>query len=404
VVHTVSTSIIFDMVILLVAAFAGGSVARRFGYPAAIGELFVGVIIGPFAFGFVEFSGVLITFAEFGAIILLFYIGLETDTSMLRRYLFPSVLTGIVGAVVPLALGYYGGLLLGFTGAESLFVGTVLTATSIGITVRMLSDMGRLRTKVGTTILGAGVVDDVVGIALLSLTVSVLAGEFDLADLTLVLAKAAGFWLATIVIGIYFLTRALDKLRIRTESFTLLVLALGFAGAFASAELGLSSVIGAFAIGLALSHMIRAPEVLEKIQPIFLFFVPIFFISIGMLMDPRAFLSSVAIGLAVTLLAIAGKIFGCGIALLISRYSTREALTVGVGMIPRGEVGLIIAGIGLASGFIDAQTYLVAVMAVSLTTVIALPILRILTARAKPASSKNIGSLGDRQPVASHPS
>jgi Kef-type K+ transport system membrane component KefB len=380
-VHTASTMITFDMVILLVAAFAGGSVARRFGYPAAIGELFVGIIIGPFAFGFVEFSDVLITFAEFGAIILLFYIGLESEISMLRRYLIPSILSGIMGAVVPLILGYYGARILGMTEAESLFLGTVLTATSIGITVRMLSEMGRLKTKEGTTILGAGVVDDILGIALLSLTVSVLGGQFAFTDIASILAKATGFWLATILLGIYFLTRVLDKLRVRTESLTLLVLALGFAGSFASAELGLSSAIGAFAIGLALSNTIRAPEVLEKIQPIFLFFVPIFFISIGMLIDPRAFVSSVIPGLVITTLAIVGKIVGCGAALLVSKYSAREALTVGVGMIPRGEVGLIIAGIGLASGFVDAEVYLVSVMTVTLTTIVALPILKSLSGR-----------------------
>jgi len=160
----------------------------------------------------------------------------------------------------------------------------------------------------------------------------------------------------------------------------------------ASKQPGLSSAIGAFAIGLALSNMIRSTEIVKNLQPIFLFFVPIFFVSIGMLIDPRAFVSSLVPGLLITCLAVLGKVLGCGGALLLSRYTSREALTVAVGMIPRGEVGLIIAGIGLASGFIDAQAYLISVMAVSSTTIIALPILKILVA---PGSSKPDASIED---------
>jgi Kef-type K+ transport system membrane component KefB len=373
-----------DMVVLLVAAFAGGSIARRFGYPAAIGELAVGIIIGPFALGFVEFSDTLLTFAEFGTIILLFYIGLDTDVVMLRRYLVPSILSGVMGALLPLGLGYYGGLLVGLAADESLFVGTVLAATSIGITVRMLSDLQRLKTKEGMTILGAGVVDDVVAIILVSFVVSILAGEFAFVDLASVVVKAVSFWAVVIVLGMYVLTRVLDKVRVKTESLTLLVLALGFAGSFGSAQLGLSSAIGAFAVGLALSNMIRAPEIRENMNQIFLFFVPIFFTSIGMLIDPRAFISSLVPGLLITGLAVIGKILGCGGVLLMTKYSAREALTVGIGMIPRGEVGLIVAGIGLASGFVGPDAYLISVMSVSLTTLIALPILKMCCKRPIP--------------------
>jgi Kef-type K+ transport system membrane component KefB len=374
----VAEAFVRDLVFLLVAAFIGGSLAKRFRYPAALGELAVGIIVGPFALGFVEYSDTLVTFAEIGAIILLFYIGLETDMAMLRKYLLPSAMAGLLGALLPLLLGYYGSIYLGFGPGEALFMGTVLTATSIGITARMLSDLDHLKTKEGTTILGAGVVDDVVAIVLLSFTVSVLAGEFNVIDLASVLAKVASFWAIIMILGVYVITRFLDKMRVETESLTLFILALGFAGSFGSSQLGLSTAIGAFAVGLALSNMIRTPEILKNTQPIFLFFVPIFFVSVGMLIDPRAFVISLVPGLIITALAILGKILGCGGALLLTKFSAREALTVGVGMIPRGEVGLIIAGIGLASGFIDPQAYLVSVMAVSLTTIIALPILKVL--------------------------
>ena len=374
----IAQAFVRDLVFLLVAAFIGGSLAKRFRYPAALGELAVGIIVGPFALGFVEYSDTLVTFAEIGAIILLFYIGLETDMAMLRKYLLPSAMAGVLGALLPLVLGYYGSIYLGFGPDEALFMGTVLTATSIGITARMLSDLDHLKTKEGTTILGAGVVDDVVAIVLLSFTLSVLAGEFNVIDLASVLAKVASFWAIIMILGVYVITRFLDKMRAETESLTLVILALGFAGSFGSSQLGLSTAIGAFAVGLALSNMIRTPEILKNMQPIFLFFVPIFFVSVGMLIDPRAFVVSLVPGLIITGLAIIGKVLGCGGALLLTKFSAREALTVGVGMIPRGEVGLIIAGIGLASPFIDPQAYLASVMAVSLTTIIALPILKIL--------------------------
>lgn len=370
-----------DLVILLVAAFLGGTIARKFSYPAAIGELLVGIIIGPFALGFVEFSETLVIFAELGTIILLFYIGLESDVKLLKRHLLPSILCGVFGALVPLAMGYYGGLLIGFSNGEALFLGAVITATSIGITVRMLSDLGKIRTKEGTTILGAGVVDDILAIIILAVTIGFLVGDFHVGQLVTVLGKAVGFWVATILVGTFILVRVLNRLRVGIESLTLLVLALGFAGAFASFQLGLSSAIGAFAVGVVLTGMRKVHDVLGSLQPIFLFFVPIFFISIGMLVDPRAFVSSLLPGLFLTLIAVVAKIVGSSGALLLTKYSRDEALTVGVGMIPRGEVGLIIAGTGLASGYIGSSAYLVAVIAVSLTTFVALPVLKFMVRR-----------------------
>lgn len=144
----------------------------------------------------------MVTFAEIGAIILLFYIGLETDMAMLRKYLLPSIMAGVLGALLPLLLGYYGSIYLRFGAGEALFMGTVLTATSIGITARMLSDLDHLKTKEGTTILGAGVVDDIVAIVLLSFTLSVLAGEFNVIDLASVLAKVASFWAIIMIVGV----------------------------------------------------------------------------------------------------------------------------------------------------------------------------------------------------------
>jgi Kef-type K+ transport system membrane component KefB len=240
----------------------------------------------------------------------------------------------------------------------------------------MLSDLGRLKSKEGITILGAGVVDDVAAIVIMSVTINVLAGTFSLVDLASVLTKVGIFWAAIIVLVMRILTRVLDRVSMQIDSLTLLALALGFGASFGSAQLGLSTAVGAFAGGLALSNMIRAPEIVERMQPIFLFFVPMFFISIGMLIDPRAFLSSLVPGLLIMALAILAKVLGCAGVLLATKYSLREAFTVGIGMAPRGEVGFILAGMGLASGFIGTEAYLVSIIAVSLTTIVVLPIIK----------------------------
>lgn len=368
--------VMLDLAIILAAAFAGGLLVRRFGYPAALGELAVGMLIGPSALGYVEYSEPLVLFAELGGIVLLFYVGLETELDRLAKSFVPSLAAGVLGAVAPLFLGFYGGRLLGLADGEALFMGTVMTATSIGITVRLLSDLGKLHTKEGMAVLGAAVVDDVVAILLLSITLGILMGEISLQATVVTVAKAIGFWIVILVVAGKLLVGLLNKWKVDVESLTILIVALGFAAASVSAEIGMSTIIGAFAIGVALSRMDRAEEVVQKAYSLYIVFVPILFVSIGMLIDVRAFLTGFLPGLVITLLAVVSKIVGCGTPLLFLGYSKREALRVGVGMIPRGEMGLIVAGLGLASGFLSNQVYSMAVMMVALTTVIALPSLR----------------------------
>jgi Kef-type K+ transport system membrane component KefB len=369
---------VFELAILLAAAFAGGLLVRRLGYPMALGELLIGIVIGPFAFGFVRQTEMVSMFAELGAIILLFYIGLETEMDMLKKYFLPSIMVAISGAILPLILGYYGGILIGFSWQESLFLGTVLTATSLGITVRMLTDMKKLHTPFGMVILGAGIIDDVIAVVMLTIVLDILAGQLDFGSIGMILFEVVAFFSVVLVVGTRVLTKVLDSTRITIENLLIIILSLCFLVAYLASEAGLSTIIGAFAIGVSLSGLKRILTVLQKGKSLYIFFVPIFFISIGMLIDINLFTNNIIPALFITAIAMAGKIGGCGIAALITGSSRKNALRIGIGMSPRGEMGLIIAGIGLASGTIGGDIFTISIIAVVFTTLIGIPALKII--------------------------
>jgi Kef-type K+ transport system membrane component KefB len=369
---------VFELAILLAAAFAGGLLVRRLGYPMALGELLIGIVIGPFAFGFVRQTEMVSMFAELGAIILLFYIGLETEMGMLKKYFLPSIMVAISGAILPLILGYYGGILIGFSWQESLFLGTVLTATSLGITVRMLTAMKKLHTPFGMVILGAGIIDDVIAVVMLTIVLDILAGQLDFGSIGMILFEVVAFFSVILVVGTRVLTKVLDSTRITIENLLIILLSLCFLVAYLASELGLSTIIGAFAIGVSLSGLKRILTVLQKGKSLYIFFVPIFFISIGMLIDINLFTNNIIPALFITVIAMAGKVGGCGIAALITGSSRKNALRIGIGMSPRGEMGLIIAGIGLASGTIGGDIFTISIIAVVFTTLIGMPALKII--------------------------
>jgi Kef-type K+ transport system membrane component KefB len=373
-----ATSFVLQLSILLVAAIAGGLLIKRFGYPVALGELLVGILLGPSIFNLISDQATVSVFAELGAIILLFYIGLETEMADLRKQLLPSLSVGVLGAIVPLVLCYYTALAFGISTNEALFLGVVFTATSIGITIRLLKDMGKINNPAGLTILGAGIVDDVVAVILLSVVLNILsAGGVNALDVGLVVVKAIIFWAIIVLIGSKVLVRTIDKVRLDDEYLILLLLAYGFFAAYISAAIGLSAIVGAFAAGLPLStRQVKVKMVLEKTKSLYMFFVPIFFISIGTLVNLNVFGESAFLGLVITAMAFIGKIIGSFMAARITKFSTRESLKIGISMTPRGEMGLIIASLGLTSGLISTGTYSVAVMAVILTTFIALPIIK----------------------------
>jgi Kef-type K+ transport system membrane component KefB len=326
--------------------------------------------------------------AQLASIVLLFVTGLHTDLKQFLKYVGPATLIAVVGLVAPFALGAavvflppFGELARGGPGESALvpalFVGAILAATSIGITARVLGDIGKLDTPEGVTILGAAVLDDVLGIIALAVVGGIAsAGSVSLGSVGLVAAKAFGFWIgltAVVLACAKPLERALTRIKYG-GAMVGLGLALAFVCSALAESFGLAFIIGAYSVGLGLSRTQMAHKLMDKLQPVGDFLVPVFFASLGMLVNPRVMFSSwqvVVFGLAVTAAAVVGKLVGCGAAALPAGFNFRGAYRIGLGMLPRGEVALIVAGIGLSRGIVGEVVFGVSILMTLITTVVA---------------------------------
>ena len=402
--------LVIQLAVILIAAKLVGEAFERFlKMPAVLGELAAGIIIGPLALGGIElpFVGSLFelvpdtdheaalgpidhiseplwAIAQVGSIVLLFMAGLETDLRQFLRYARPATLVALGGVVLPFAFGDVLTVVFGYAeglgDVRALFIGAVMTATSIGITVRVMSDLRRLGTPEGVTVLGAAVLDDVVGILILTVVVGLAeSGDISAGSIGLVAFKTIGFWLALTGIGILasrHISRFLQSLQVSGAAVAL-SLALALLAAGLAESFGLAMIIGAFSIGLALSDTDLAHKLEKPLMAVYAALVPIFFVVMGMLVDVRALGGVLGFGIVLTVLAIIGKVAGSGLPALLTGFNRRGSWRIGVGMLPRGEVALIMAGIGVSSGIIDSNLYGVAILMTIVTTALAPPILAI---------------------------
>lgn len=393
--------LVLQLAIILVAAKVGGEVCLRFlKVPPVLGELMVGVLIGPFALGAIEVGSLgalfpkpqeyletgagiplsreLYAFAQVASIVLLFAAGLETDLKQFLRYAGPATLVAMGGVALPFLFGVSATVLMGFasgwTDPAALFMGAVMTATSVGITARVLSDLGRMDTPEGVTIVGAAVVDDVLGILVLAIVVGIgAAGGVSAATVAQIGGKAIGFWLALTGLGVLAsrpISRLMGAFRVAGAQIAL-ALALAFLGAALAESFGLAMIIGAYSVGLALSTTRLRRELEEPITAVYHALVPVFFVAMGMLVDLSAMGNGLLFGLVITLLAIVGKVVGCGLPALATGFNRLGAARVGIGMLPRGEVALIVAGIGLTRGAIAGDLFGVSILMTVVTTLLA---------------------------------
>jgi Kef-type K+ transport system membrane component KefB len=278
----------------------------------------------------------------------------------------------------------------------ALFMGAILTATSVGIGARVLSDLGAIASPEGVTIIGAAVVDDVLVILVLSVVIAFTAtGEVSWGQLGLVSLKAIGFWVTLtglMILASKWISRFFTGFRVGGASLTL-ALALALLGAGLAETFGLAMIIGAYSVGLGLSGTPLAREIEEHLAGIYHFLVPIFFVAMGMLVDVTALGDVIVLGSVLTLLAIVGKVAGAGVPALAVGFNRRGAWRIGLGMLPRGEVGLIVAGVGLARGVINQQEFGVAIMMVLVTTVLATILLVPAFRSGLPGTRKAAGAL-----------
>lgn len=369
-----TADVLTDLFLVLVAAKLGDEVFKRIGQPAIVGEILGGVLIGPSVLGLVEVGEVLRVFSELGVVFLLFWVGLQTRLSEMRAVGRVAVAVGSAGVVVPFLAGIGLGLALGESGETSIFLGAALAATSAGITSATFLQLGIERTRAARTVLGAAVVDDVLALILLSVAVGMAAdGGLDAGKIALALAVAIAF-VAFVALGGTRLLQSRPRLleAPRFASSPLLpavILCLGLA-AFA-ASIGLAALIGAFLAGMIVAETKDHTSIEEEVEPLYSFFPPFFFAFIGIQLDLGALFDGHALWLlaAITALAVAAKLVP---AYLAARGLGRgEAAIVGVGMVPRGEVGIVVASIGAAEGVVDAELFAVVVGMAVLTTLAA---------------------------------
>jgi Kef-type K+ transport system membrane component KefB len=377
--------LLIALVVIWLAAKLAAEGMERIGQTAVLGELIAGVLIGPGVLGLVHESEVIHALAELGVLILLFEVGLECDLARLLKAGPQAILVAVVGVVVPFVAGF--GLMrwLGHPMLVAVFVGATLTATSVGITARVLADLGRLQDPAASVVLGAAVVDDILGLITLAVVTGIATtGRVSPGGIALLGVKSVVFLAVAVFIALRrapMLVGVIARLRARGA---LVVSALAFALALAAASewIGLAAIIGAFAAGLILSRTEPHAQIEERIKPVADLLVPIFFVTVGMKVEPAqlnplADDAQLGLALVVTLLAIASKLVA---GLAVYQPGVRR-WPIGVGMVPRGEVGLIFAGAGLAAGVVGPSLYSALVVVVMLTTFVAPPWLKVLYRR-----------------------
>jgi Kef-type K+ transport system membrane component KefB len=381
--HLDVTPLIGLLAVMLGAATLLGALARRVGQPAVLGELLAGVVLGGSVLGLVDpRQPALHLLGEIGVVLLLFEIGLETDVGQLVRVGAAAAVVAVVGVVLPFALGYGVGRLLGLSGLQSVLAGATLTATSVGITARVLADLGRLHEPESRIILGAAVLDDVLGLVILAVVTGLTEGqEVSALEIVRVTAVAFGFLGGTLLLGRFLMpwvVRAIRRLALPGWPTVLAVL-LAFGLAWSAAAAGSALIIGAFAAGLLLRGTAEVREIERGVAPLGYFLVPLFFVTVGAAVDVRVLnpadpdnRTTLLVGGLLTVAAVIGKV-AAGYAPFWFRGNKK---VIGVGMIPRGEVGLIFAQVGLASGLFDAGLFSAVTVVILVTTFLTPPLLK----------------------------
>jgi Kef-type K+ transport system membrane component KefB len=369
--------------VMMAAAKVMAEVFERLRQPAVVGEILAGVLIGPSVLAWVQPSDITNTLAEVGVILLLFAVGLETKPRDILHVGRTAAIVAVLGVVTPFVAGYFVMKAWGGNNVEALFIGTALVATSVGITARVLSSMGLLNLATSRIILGAAVIDDILGLLILAVVSSVAAGQVDYLEIAITAALAIGFTIFVAFVGapvVNRMTPRIENLRVNESLFAFaLLLCLGLS--VAATYIGVAAIIGAFLAGMALAEATEGNETVHRqMTGVTEFLVPFFLVNIGMQLQLSIFRdpSTILLTVVITLLAVVTKLVGCGAGAI--HLGWRRAGQVGVGMVPRGEVGIVVAQIGLGLAVITDSLFGVVLFMAVATTLIAPPFLKLLFA------------------------
>jgi Kef-type K+ transport system membrane component KefB len=384
---------VFDFLISLASilffAKVFGEIALKFGQNAIIGELLAGVFIGPSVLRIISETPVLSNISELGAIILLFEVGLSTDIKEFLKASGWAMVVAFVGVIAPYFLGYFVFLHFGLTNMQAIFAGAVLTATSVGVTIRVFIDLKCLKTEEAKIVLGAAVIDDVIGLTMLAVVLKlVTGGTVSFGTVAYIIGSAVLFLVLFAVAGVLIAPKVFNFISKMKQSHMLSIMGIIFCfivSAF-STKIELAPIVGAFIAGLVLSTVKQVEDIKKDIEPIYAVFVPVFFVLMGTKVDVSIFNPFVAANREILVLtavlfvvAFVGKMLA-GFAVLKKGINK---LLIGVSMVPRGEVGLIFAGVGLKNGVFGTQDYSAMVSVIMLTTFIAPIILKYLISNQK---------------------
>ena len=374
---------LFVLVAILLAAKLLGELAEKVRQPAVLGELLAGVLLGASLFGVLQPSAprmhVIHLMADIGVILLLFQIGLETNLPRLLKVGPASMMVASAGVALPFVMGYGVARALGLQTLPAVVCGAALTATSVGITARVLSDLGRLQEPESQIVLGAAVIDDIIGLIILAVVAQIMAGSgLTLPSVALTTANAFGFVVAVVVLGRFVIPPLFELLSRVGREETLATTALAFAllVAFLANLAGSAHIVGAFAAGLVIGPTRHAQVVQHGVLRLSMLFVPIFFVWVGAAVDVRTFADPQVLVIGGSLITVA--VFGKFLAGFSPIWFKGSKTVIGVGMIPRGEVGLIFAQMGLTSGVLSTGLFSALTLMVMVTTFLAPPLLKLL--------------------------
>jgi Kef-type K+ transport system membrane component KefB/mannitol/fructose-specific phosphotransferase system IIA component (Ntr-type) len=424
--------------LILFLARLGHMLFERLKLPGVLGEVVAGIVMGPYVIGSIGFYGFpdglfppgngfpvspeLYGLCAVAAVLLLFVVGLETDLRLLKHYSLAGVLVGVGGVGVSFLAGAFitkffsvmvFGKVLGLFAPECLLLGVIATATSVGITARILSERKKTDTPEGVTILAGAVIDDVLGIILLAVVLGIITasrgtGSVDWAHIGIIAGKAVGIWLVATGIGLAASRKLSLLLKLFRDKSSIALMALGLALILASLfeHAGLAMIVGAYVVGLSLSPTDITHVIREKLDPIFRFLVPVFFCVMGMLIDVRTLFSGQVLlfGAAYTAVAMLAKVAGCGLPTMLAGFNLRGALRVGAGMMPRCEVALTIAGIALAKGALSHELVGIPVLLMMVTTLVTPPVLVSLFRSDAPGTNRRLEKKDEKTTEFSFPS
>jgi Na+:H+ antiporter len=377
--------VLISLAILLFAAKIFAEIFHKFNLPVVLGELLAGIIVSPFAFGAIPlFDGkplvilneTVLQIGEISGIVILFIAGLAITPKEFLRGGVASFTVGASGVIVPFFVGYYVFALFGIGALQSVLVATALTATSIAISIRVLTELGKMQTKEAKLILGAAIVDDILAIAVLSVvTTMVQTGNLtpNIVDITFLILKILGVFVVLLVGAILIVPKMLNAERLWRSRGSIegIVTASFFGASGIAAIVGLSPIVGAFAVGMAVASTKIIGRVEEYVEKLEIIFAPLFFAIIGAQVNLTGinlyvlFLTSIVVAVA-----IGTKLVGCGLPAMIFLKDRSKVMRVGIGMISRGEVGLIVAGIGVTSGALSSNIYTTVIIMVAVTTMV----------------------------------